>query len=1071
MENISIHKISKPVLYNVFYRERIDDKLTEGLKRKVLWVSGPAGSGKTTLVSSFIDSKNITCIWYRIDSYDDDIASFFYTMGIAAKKAGRNKKKQLPLLTPEYLGGVSRFTENYFNELYQKVSTPFIIVLDDYHALSHDSKLHNIVYTGLSVLPKENVWVIIISRETPLPIFSPMIIRNEVYNLGWEDIKFTYQETADLLTHMHGTMSQDEINSRYNVSDGWVSALIVRNEKFNSGDYSSWLSSNRETIFNYFTSEIFGFLEKNTQEFLLKTAYIREMTVQVAQSLSGYTGAGKVLDYMVKKNYFIEKHGLKETTYSYHPLFRLFLLEKADAFFSQQEQCAIRRKAIEILMKHNFTDDASGLCIENSDWETLSSIILLNAAQFLTQGRTETLLRWLNALPDNLIENQPWFLYFKGCCFFPTNTTLALSLFENAFNGFIAIKDMDGILLSWSGYVDVVFVERGIFFRLDKWIDWIDANVDRNFNFPSLNVEISVVSSMIGILIFRKPEMASAEVWLNRALELMDNDIDLNVRIGLAAKLHLFFMYRGTFLTCRAIVKKMTPFLKNHSVEPMTQLMWSMVECVQFHIIDTNIKKFLDVVQNGLTISAENGVFVFEPVLCTLGAYGALSDGKFDKAEEFINYAFSKLPPNSYFDQANLHCVLVYRDLLLENYSGAVNNGNLQMFFAKMTEGPFLSMYTHLGLSQACFEMKMYDDALNHMTLSRQSVEGVIGFEIDFIFLYPEAYYYLTLGDRERGLVLLQKALKKSSQLNITNMVFWRPKVMRQLFVEALKADIETEYVRKVIRERSILPEEPYYELKEWPFLFRFYTFGKFHIVKDDNPIVSKGKSQKNAMALLKALIASNTSGVNESYISDILWPDSDGDEAYMSFKFTLHKLRQFLGNNEIIIFSGGNVSLDFRYCQTDVFLLDEIHTKTMKERLSDNNELSDDNISLLRNLTDTAIELYNGEFLPGDENYPWIKPTRVKLRNQFMDILSAAVSCALKKEQWYEAQQYCMLAVKVDELAEHFYRSLIFCHTKMGNTVEAHRVYNRFSEVLFSKLGIKPGVNMDAYIKKTFLK
>ncbi|MBF0318492.1 MAG: hypothetical protein HQL01_01630 [Nitrospirae bacterium] len=1065
MDNVSVRKITKPLMSRVYYRERLGDRLSEGLMRKVLWVSGPGGSGKTTLVASFIERMKIPCLWYRVDSYDDDIASFFYSMGFAAQMAAPGNNTRLPLLTPEYLGGLSRFTENYFEALHRLLPTPSAIVFDDYQSVPRDSKLHSVLYTGLSVLP-EAAGVIIISREAPLPAYSPLRMRNELYAIGWEDIKFTYQESAELLQFIHGTVSRDEVDRLYDLSDGWVSALVVRHEKHKPGEHTSWLSSNRETLFNYFTSEIFDILEKDIQEFLIKTAFFKQMTVKMAKALTGCEEADKMLDYIVKKNYYTEKYDLKETAYGYNPLFRLFLQENAILFFSRAELAGVRNKAAEILLEHHLTEDAVELCIDSSNWETLSVIIMSNAEHLLKQGRTDTLLRWLNALPEKLIESSPWFLYFKGWATAFSNPAEGLALLEKAFNSFTAVGDMPASLLSWSGCVDVIIMLRGPFSRLDRLIDWINAAIGKDFReFPSLAIETSVVNSIVGILIFRRADMESAEDWLNRALELIDSDIDINSRLGLAAMLHIYFMYMGNFTACAGIIKNMAPLSKSQSAAPLALLAWSLQEAIHYHIIETNIEKCTATVKKGVSLSAESGIIVYEAVIPMIGAYGLLSDGRFDEADELIDFAASKIHHNAYFDLANLHNVMLYRDLLLENYASAVKYGEMTLYFTQSTEAQFLLMYAHLGLSQAYFEVKRYDDAFTHMELSRRCVKGIKRFEKEFDFLYPEAYYYLTLGERDRGLTLLKEALKQSARFNFTNIVFWRPKMMRKLFAEALKADMESEYVKSVIRARSMLPEGPFYELTGWPFQFRFHTLGRFQVVKNGEPVVFKGKAQKNAMALLKALIASGTSGVSESYISDILWPDADGDEAYISLKTTLHRLRQFLGSNEAIIFSGHKITLDFRLCYTDVFLLEEIHKKidTMRDCLSDKSELNDDRAGLIRRLAHTAVDLYNGEFLPGDENYPWVAPAREALRNRFIDILSASVSCALRKEQWRDAERLCLRGIEVDALAENLYRSLIICYGKMDLPIEAHRTYNRFCDVLQSRLGIKPSFKIDA--------
>lgn len=112
--NATIAKITRPKIEEIFPRERLFKFLDDGCKRPLTWVSAPAGSGKTTLAANWLDARKLPCLWYSVDAGDADIASFFYYMGLAAKKAAPRYKKPLPLLTPEYLMGLSTFTERWF---------------------------------------------------------------------------------------------------------------------------------------------------------------------------------------------------------------------------------------------------------------------------------------------------------------------------------------------------------------------------------------------------------------------------------------------------------------------------------------------------------------------------------------------------------------------------------------------------------------------------------------------------------------------------------------------------------------------------------------------------------------------------------------------------------------------------------------------------------------------------------------------------------------------------------------------------------------------------------------------
>ena len=71
-------KVSPPVLTGVFPRKRLFRSLDHMRKQPIIWVSGPAGSGKTTLVANYLDARKISCLWYQIDEGDVDPATFFY---------------------------------------------------------------------------------------------------------------------------------------------------------------------------------------------------------------------------------------------------------------------------------------------------------------------------------------------------------------------------------------------------------------------------------------------------------------------------------------------------------------------------------------------------------------------------------------------------------------------------------------------------------------------------------------------------------------------------------------------------------------------------------------------------------------------------------------------------------------------------------------------------------------------------------------------------------------------------------------------------------------------------------
>ena len=83
MNRLKSAKITRPSARGIFPRERLFEKIRQCRQQPVTWIAGPAGCGKTSLVSSYIATGKLPCLWYRLDEGDADTATFFYYMGLA----------------------------------------------------------------------------------------------------------------------------------------------------------------------------------------------------------------------------------------------------------------------------------------------------------------------------------------------------------------------------------------------------------------------------------------------------------------------------------------------------------------------------------------------------------------------------------------------------------------------------------------------------------------------------------------------------------------------------------------------------------------------------------------------------------------------------------------------------------------------------------------------------------------------------------------------------------------------------------------------------------------------------
>jgi len=103
-------KLARPRLHEAVERDRLLARLDRARgRRAAICVVGPPGAGKTTVVATWLDSREIPGIWYQVDAGDTDLATFFYYLGEASRPFVRKDRPALPLLTPEYQHDVSGF--------------------------------------------------------------------------------------------------------------------------------------------------------------------------------------------------------------------------------------------------------------------------------------------------------------------------------------------------------------------------------------------------------------------------------------------------------------------------------------------------------------------------------------------------------------------------------------------------------------------------------------------------------------------------------------------------------------------------------------------------------------------------------------------------------------------------------------------------------------------------------------------------------------------------------------------------------------------------------------------------
>jgi LuxR family maltose regulon positive regulatory protein len=225
-EKVVLAKVTRPRLQRTYQRTELHNLLDELSATPLIVVSGLPGSGKTTLMSSYIESRNIPCLWYQVDRDDKDPATFFYYLGIAALTVNSINKIALPQVSTERASSVSFQAKEYFQKLYQCLQTPFLIVLDNYHELPEDALLHDVMAEACAALPRGGRIVLINNSDCRVSLPN-MRSHRAIATLSGEELQLSPEEVKEIAA-LHGVRLQSDqaVKQLQGKVGGWVAGLV-----------------------------------------------------------------------------------------------------------------------------------------------------------------------------------------------------------------------------------------------------------------------------------------------------------------------------------------------------------------------------------------------------------------------------------------------------------------------------------------------------------------------------------------------------------------------------------------------------------------------------------------------------------------------------------------------------------------------------------------------------------------------------------------------------------------------------------------------------------------------------
>ena len=410
-------------------RARLISRLNDGLHRKLSLISAPAGFGKTTLVTEWLDNisndsggesrSEYKIAWFSIDEGDNDPIRFMaYLVATLNKSAGIEKttgEGLLSMIQSPQPPGIEPVLIPLINEIASS-KVKIILVFDDFHVI-HSSQVNEILTYLLENLPL-HLHLVIASREDPNLSLPRLRVRDQITELRAADLRFTPGEAAEFLNQVMGlNLSEQDIVALERRTEGWIAGLQLAAISLQGREDTSQrikaFSGSHRIVLDYLIEEVLDQQPENIQKFLLQTSILERFNSALCDALTGQADGQQTLDYLEQANLFIISLDSDRQWYRYHHLFADLLKQRLAQSLPGQIPI-LHRQASNWFMENGYPEEAIVQALRAGDFELALGLLDEQADALWQNGEHVKLRTWLAAIPDELILSRPLLSIFRG---------------------------------------------------------------------------------------------------------------------------------------------------------------------------------------------------------------------------------------------------------------------------------------------------------------------------------------------------------------------------------------------------------------------------------------------------------------------------------------------------------------------------------------------------------------------------------------------------------------------------------------------------------------------------------
>jgi LuxR family maltose regulon positive regulatory protein len=381
--------------------------------RGVTLVAGPAGSGKTVLLRSWVAAAGVAdrVAWVSVERGERDAQGFWLSV-IDELRAVASAEAVVEKLTPtpEFEG--EAIVERLVAQL-GSLKEPVVLVIDDLHELVSREALAQLEV--LLARRPELLRVVLASHRDPQLGLHRLRLTDQLIEIRAAELRFTIEEARELLATAGITLADETLALLHARTEGWAAGLrLAALSLAGHPDPERFVvefSGSERMVADYLLAEVLDRQPEEVRRLLLRTSVLERVTAPLCDHLVQGSGSERILLALEEANAFVISLDANRSWFRYHQLFADLLrleLRRTDPEAVPQ----LHRTAAKWYEEHGYPVEAIRHAQAAQDWQYAIRLVADNALALTFNGQMGTVNALLAAFPPDAASDPELALRF-----------------------------------------------------------------------------------------------------------------------------------------------------------------------------------------------------------------------------------------------------------------------------------------------------------------------------------------------------------------------------------------------------------------------------------------------------------------------------------------------------------------------------------------------------------------------------------------------------------------------------------------------------------------------------------